>query len=391
MRNLIAALALCALGFSTEGGGQQATIQTDPVFLRAQQLVNDGEVAKGRALVDSVINATTPGTPEYGEALYWRAVLAATSDAAESDYKQILVEYSMSPRVEDVLLRLSQLEYTRGDRDGALRHLQRLTLDYPEGTHRARAGYWLARVLFDRNEVAKACAANSEAAAKLGTNDIELKNQIEYQSKRCLALANVASSTVVPDTAKRDTAKQDSARIADSARVKADTSMVARTESTSVSSETKSTTKGKKGAAKKTERRQDSAGAKGDSKAGTSKKSGGKSDSSAKKRGDSADEKAKTSSGAGKQDTEVTATTAVPTTAPSGGFYSIQLGAYADRRGAQGLVNRLKTHGYDLRIDGDGPFRVRLGEYPKHADAAKVLKTLKAKQIKGFIVQVEAR
>jgi hypothetical protein len=59
--------------------GAQGTIPVSPVYKRAQTLVNDGNSAGARVLIDSMIAVAAPGSNEYAEAVYWRAVLAATA------------------------------------------------------------------------------------------------------------------------------------------------------------------------------------------------------------------------------------------------------------------------------------------------------------------------
>jgi TolA-binding protein len=106
---------------------------TDAVFVRAQQMVTAGQDSAGRAVVDSVLRATTEGTPRYAEALFWRATLSKTAAAAERDYRRIAVEYPLSPRSQDALFRLAQLETTRGDRASARAHLTRIQREHPSG------------------------------------------------------------------------------------------------------------------------------------------------------------------------------------------------------------------------------------------------------------------
>jgi cell division septation protein DedD len=187
------ALISCA---ATVAVAQTTTRPTDPVFVRAQALVSDGNGAAGRALVDSVLAATPPGAPLYPQALFWRATLASNAADAESDYKHIVVDYPLAPQAEDALLRLAQLELARGDRDGALAHLQRIPRDYPRSKSLARANYWTARVLFEKNDVLNACAANASALAQADTNEIELRNQIEYQGQRCRSIVTNAAPPV---------------------------------------------------------------------------------------------------------------------------------------------------------------------------------------------------
>ncbi|HUR91319.1 MAG TPA: SPOR domain-containing protein [Gemmatimonadaceae bacterium] len=175
----IAALLLAA---ATTSVSAQST--SSAVYARAQTLVSEGQGAEGRALVDSMYRISAPSSNERAEALFWRASLAAAAADAERDYRAIVVDHATSPRVEDALLRLAQLELARGDRAAALRNLQRLAAEFPNSRQRARTSYWTARVLFDNNDIAAACAANADALAR-SAGDIELTNQIQYQQQRC--------------------------------------------------------------------------------------------------------------------------------------------------------------------------------------------------------------
>src|SRR3954466_8847809 len=177
---------------------------TDPVFVRAQAMVSDGNGVAGRALIDSVIAATPPRAPLYPQALFWRASLAASAADAESDYNHIVVDYPLAPQAADALLRLVQLELARGDRDGALAHLQRIPRDYPRSKSLARASYWTARVLFEKNDVQNACAANAKALAQADSGEIELRNQIQYQGQRCPAVVTADANTYPPDAANQN-------------------------------------------------------------------------------------------------------------------------------------------------------------------------------------------
>lgn len=192
---LAGAFASCA---ATMAVAQTTTRPTDPVFVRAQALVSDGNGVAGRALIDSVLAATQPSARLYPEALFWRATLASNAADAESDYKHLVVDYPLAPQAEDALLRLAQLELARGDRDGALTHLQRIPRDYPRSKSLARASYWTARVLFEKNDIPNACAANANALSKAGADEIELRNQIQYQGQRCPPPAASVASVKPP-------------------------------------------------------------------------------------------------------------------------------------------------------------------------------------------------
>jgi hypothetical protein len=155
------------------------------VFVRARQLVVNGSGAAGRLLVDSVLAATSPDSADYPEALYWRAALAASPADAERDYRRIVVEYTFSPRTGDALIQLAQLELARADRDAAESHLRRFLIEQPDHGQRGRAGYLLARLLIDRNDIPRGCAALARTRTDVPADSVELRNQVDYLVPRC--------------------------------------------------------------------------------------------------------------------------------------------------------------------------------------------------------------
>ena len=182
----------------SSAGGQAATGATDPVFVRAQQMVTAGQDAAGRALIDSVLAVTPDETPRYAEALFWRATLSKTAAGAERDYRRIVVEHARSPRAQESLLRLAQLEMTRGDRAGARAHLERLQREHPTGAASNRGSVMLAQLAFGDGDEVTGCNAVAAARAGLATTDVELRNQLDYYGPRC---ANVAARVAARDTA----------------------------------------------------------------------------------------------------------------------------------------------------------------------------------------------
>jgi tetratricopeptide (TPR) repeat protein len=182
------------------------------VFARAKQLVVNGNGAAGRLLVDSVLTATTPDTPAYAEALYWRAALAASSADAERDYRRIVVEYPTSPHSGDALLQLAQIELARGDRDAATSHLQRFLAENPASSERVRVETQLVRLFFEQNDIAHGCPVLRAALSEIPDTLVETRNQLDYYSPRCVA-ADIGPGGRVPapagssaaDSSKRDT------------------------------------------------------------------------------------------------------------------------------------------------------------------------------------------
>jgi cell division protein FtsN len=347
---LSGALLSCA---ATLAVAQTPARLTDPVFVRAQGLVSDGNGAAGRALIDSVIAATSPTARLYPEALYWRASLAANAADAESDYKHIVVDYPLAPQAEDALLRLAQLELARGDREGALIHLQRIPRDYPRSKSLARASYWTARVLFEKNDVPGACAANANALAQAGDAEIELRNQIQYQGQRCPAAAAIASNPPVSAAAPAPSTATPPAPVSPPVTEKVS---VADTVSAKVSIPPKTVAQNERPKAPTTAN----------------------------------DTKPITVDLAKSPATAKPSTKSSTISRPSS--YSVQVAAYSHKAEADKLASNLVKRGYQARVDGEvAPFRVRIGRYATTKDAEDALKRIKAKQMDGFVVKAPER
>jgi cell division protein FtsN len=380
-------IALPLFCVATLATAQAPSRQADPIFVRAQTLVSDGNGVAGRALIDSVI-AKTPTTSQlYPQALFWRATLASNAADAESDYKHIVVDYPLAPQAEDALLRLAQLELARGDRDGALNHLQRIPRDYPRSKSLARASYWTARVLFEKNDIPNACAANANALAQAEVSEIELRNQIQYQGQRCPATAAVATTTAAPastttppapitatippvsgtastttTTAKSTTATSQSPKPAIPAPVKEAEAV------DTVSATVRPPTPPPKTVTTTTVPRPKPPTEANDSKPSIVDPSKAP--------------KAVAEKPAAKPNTS----------ASRASGYSVQVAAYTHKAEADRLASSLNKRGYSARVDGSvAPFRVRIGRYPTERDAEDALKKLKSKHMDGFVVRAPER
>jgi TolA-binding protein len=212
-------LLLCILVAVTRAGpaGAQSVpgVGADSVFARARRLVASGNGAAGRLLVDSVLAATDPNTPQYADALYWRAALSTNGADAERDYRRIVVEYGASTRSGDALLQLAQLESARGDRATAADHLERFLLENPGHAERTRASLTLVRLLVDQNDLPRACSTLRQALREVPDSAVETRNQLQYYQSRCVANdASPAARVPVGETPKDSgsAVKRDSAR-----------------------------------------------------------------------------------------------------------------------------------------------------------------------------------
>lgn len=195
--------ALRAQG-ATSNSGSATVARADSVaavFRRAQRLVNDGAGVEGRALVDSVLEATEPRSPEEAEALFWRATLAESWERAQRDYLRLMLEHERSPRAGEAMLRLAQGEVARGDREAAERYLERLAREAPESGARGEGGLWHGRLLLERGMRREGCTVLRATRTLLGPGSLELENQVDYLLRECPA-AEVAvdSATAAPTT-----------------------------------------------------------------------------------------------------------------------------------------------------------------------------------------------
>ena len=335
-------------------------IGTDSLYVQAQRLVNEGRGAEGRAVVDSLFRVAAPGTPAQAEALFWRATLATTAAEAERDYRQITVEHPLSRRAEDALLRLAQLELQRGERALALTHLERLMREHGNGPARARGAYWSARVLFEMNDVGRACQSLSDARSALPPADVELRNQIEYAAQRC----PVRAVAIVPPAVARDTAR---------ATVVMPPPSSVPSAAPAVQAPTAATSTGPSGTPAPTSTTTTAS-------------------APATQAPDTATAIAVKATPAATPGTpaRVPATPAATTTEPQ--RFSVQVAAYQTKAEADRLVKKFRANGYDARTFGTvAPFRVRIGRFRTRAEAVDLAKILKAKSGAAFVVVAEPR
>lgn len=158
---------------------------TKALFRRAQRMVNDGQGVEARALVDSVLGAAEPRSPEEAEALFWKATLAESWESAQREYLRIMLEHELSPRAGDAMLRLAQGEAARGDREAAIRYLERLAREAPESGARAEGGLWHGRLLLEGGQRDSGCEVMRRTRSLVRSGSVELENQYEFLLRGC--------------------------------------------------------------------------------------------------------------------------------------------------------------------------------------------------------------
>ena len=167
----------------------------DSALARARRLVNEGAGAVGRSVVDSVLAAVTPGSPDEARVLLWRAMLAESWDAAEQDYLRLMLEFDGSALAGEAMLRLAQGELARGDRPAALRYLERIVRETPTAPVRAEATVWHGRLLLEQGEAATACPLLREGRARVPRDADDLLTRYEVLLISCANLEATATAT----------------------------------------------------------------------------------------------------------------------------------------------------------------------------------------------------
>ncbi|HET9011556.1 MAG TPA: tetratricopeptide repeat protein, partial [Gemmatimonadaceae bacterium] len=170
---------------AVRAAGEAPRPASDSLFRHARRLVAEGNGVAGRSLVDSLLRAADPATPAYGDALYWHGALAPTAAEAERDYRRVIVEYPLAYYADDALLAIAELEQARGDRAGALAHLQRFVKEHPSSPGRGIAALGAARLAFEQRDTTLGCSMIAAARSSAPASDVELRNQIEYHGRPC--------------------------------------------------------------------------------------------------------------------------------------------------------------------------------------------------------------
>ncbi len=183
----------------------QVTPAVERTTARARAMVDGGDGATARALLDSLVGAVPVGTIDLAEALYWRAVLAERIAEAERDWKRLVIDVPLSPRAPDALVRLGELDMLRGHPADARVYFTRLLRDFPGGTYRAKGLLWLTRSYFEERNMVGGCSA-LDSLRGIEVPDGELRLQSEELQRRCTGAitnvaANVAAKTIPPSAA----------------------------------------------------------------------------------------------------------------------------------------------------------------------------------------------
>ncbi len=176
-----------------------AAAQTDPRLVAVVRLAQDGQADSARGIIRRTLETTPPSDSLYPEVLFTSGMVAATEYDRRISLRRVIVEYSTSDWADDALLLMGQVEYANGNPGASLAQFTRLLADYPASPLAAVAAFWGARAAGDLNNGAEACRI-ADLGLAAPTEDIEVKNQLQYQRQRCAALVVKAPEPVVDTT-----------------------------------------------------------------------------------------------------------------------------------------------------------------------------------------------
>ena len=163
------------------------TAQTTPRLVEAVRLAREGLSDSARSMVARFLASTQSTESVYPEALYTAGLVAATERDRRVALRRVVVDYAQSTWADDALLQLAQLDYASGNPAGTVQQVDQLIRDYPASPLQAGAALWGARAASDRRDPATACRLVSLGLAAVG-QDVELRNQLEFQRQRCQGL-----------------------------------------------------------------------------------------------------------------------------------------------------------------------------------------------------------
>ena len=354
-------LALASLGTSAAAQLPAPEPATSAPYERARVLVESGRGVAGRALVDSLLAMAKAGSPEYAEALWWRAVLAPEGGAAERDLRTLVVVFHASPRAVDATLRLAQLDLARGRAADARERLERLRRERPEASTRARASYWLARAQLDGGDSRTACTTLNEAASAAVPGDAVARQVVAFRRRLpgCELTVAIGSGEVRDSVASAPTGGMVATGAAGTAGAPAAPS------ATRTGSATSSAPAG-----------------------GSAGGPPGTTDTSTVAVGPDPRTAAATvrtpPAAPAPRTPPPSPSSAAPAAPATARGYTVQLAAYDTRSDAESMVARLTARGLEARVAGTtAPYRVRVGRWTRRADAVAAQRDLTQKGFRG--------
>ena len=134
------------------------------------------------------------------DAAYRQTVTVSSAADAERALTAFVKQYPASKHLDDALLRLAQLEISRGDRTAAIQNLTRLAQHTPLPLDRTRAVVLTSQAHLDNGDTTSACQGISPDLASSANPDSALAHQLTAVSSVCASRATLTNAAASPDT-----------------------------------------------------------------------------------------------------------------------------------------------------------------------------------------------
>ena len=128
--------------------------------------------------------------------------MSTSAADAERDLNSLIATYPASKRVDDALLRLAELELSRGDRTDAVSHLTELARRARTGLTRTRATLLASVARLDGGDTTNACANRPTAVDSADAVNPLVARDLQNINTLCIA----RDSVVAAAAARTDTA-----------------------------------------------------------------------------------------------------------------------------------------------------------------------------------------
>jgi type II secretory pathway predicted ATPase ExeA len=132
------------------------------------------------------------------EELYWQATMSTSTADAERDLNSLIASYPSSPRVDNALLRLAELELARGDRPDAISHLTQLSQHAKTSLARTRATLLATVARLDGGDTSAACANRPTAVDSTDAVNPLIARDLQNVTALCSARDSVLAAAAAP-------------------------------------------------------------------------------------------------------------------------------------------------------------------------------------------------
>jgi thioredoxin-like negative regulator of GroEL len=142
---------------------------------------------------------------------YQTTVVASSASDAEQALSAFVRRFGTSKHLDEALLRLAQLQISRGDREAAIGNLEQIARHATQPLARTRAIVFASQARLDNHDTTSACAVLAPELTSAAAPDTTLSRQLTAMSSLCAERTSLSNAATTPDTTAHTTTPRDSA------------------------------------------------------------------------------------------------------------------------------------------------------------------------------------